>query len=350
MSSHRQWLGRARPKSVLVGASNESGGLPPKSSLRAPERRNRVRVLGYVQMMHRCGLIVAVACLGACGEPAAETTSSVAPAPIVVDVSETTGGASGTQPTVLAPPTTTVTTVSELPSQQGIGDKLEGTWRAISGTVNGVPVALIEGIPVTMTYDGSHVTGTAACNEYRYENVVVAGHDVELGRASVNAMGCEPRVASIEDAFLGSFGPQAWFEVEEGLLVWRTPTATWIFERVVPAPDAAIVGTVWILESVLYEFGLMATPWIGDARIEFADGGAVTGSSGCRDFAASWSLSEGTIQVDRVEIAGTCEGERAEVDGIVARVLDEGFTASVDGVRLLARPHIDLGLDYRAAP
>ena len=42
----------------------------------------------------------------------------------------------------------------------------EGPWQLTGGTVNGAPLVLVEGRPVTFIVEGKTVAGQSACNHY----------------------------------------------------------------------------------------------------------------------------------------------------------------------------------------
>ncbi len=54
--------------------------------------------------------------------------------------------------------------------------------------------------PVTLTINGSQVSGTSACNSYGGE-IVVQGGEVRFGDMMMTMMGCEEPASSIEAAY-----------------------------------------------------------------------------------------------------------------------------------------------------
>jgi heat shock protein HslJ len=121
-----------------------------------------------------------------------------------------------------------------------------------------------------------------------------------------------------------------------------------VFTRVPSTPPLPLVGTTWVLNGAINEFGGFSVPGIDAARIVFADDGTFRGSTGCRDFAGTWSLAGDIVTTNGLAINGECAGAFADVDEVVVRVLNEGFAGSIDGDHLGAHPHENLGLDYFA--
>lgn len=224
---------------------------------------------------------------------------------------------------------------------------LDGDWVLTSGVAAGEPVTLLDEAPIRLTATGTTLSGTSACNSYEFTFVERAG-GIEIVDGFVTSIGCEAPIAALEETFLRSFGPSATYTAESATLTWRTPTATWVFERVEPADPVPLVGTDWVLNGVLYEFGGMTTAGIEQARITFAADGTFSGSTGCRDVTGTWSSDATTITTIEFAVSGTCTGPLVEIDEIVVAVLTEGFSATIDGDRLTARPRQDLGLDYFA--
>jgi len=287
--------------------------------------------------------------LGACGaegmtsgQERTVTLSTITIASTVAPMA-TTGATS--VPTTVAAPTTAPAPTAPITTGPGSAVGLDGVWQVTSGTVDGEPVQLIDGAPITFIVQGATLSGTASCNSYGF-TFEVRDVGVEIVDGWVNEMGCEPAVTELEQLYLRSVGPIATFVVDDAALTWKTPNATWVFSRVPPTPDTLLIGTNWILNGVLYEFGGMSAMGIEAGRIVFADDGTITGSTSCRDISGTWILDGDTVNIADVTITGDCTGALAKVDEIVARVLNEGFSGSIDGNRLSARPSDNLGLDY----
>ena len=226
--------------------------------------------------------------------------------------------------------------------------ELNGDWQVTSGNVNGVPVELIDDAPITLTVEGTTLSGVAACNEYE----LTASFDdrsVDILTGYANDMGClVTGITELEQLYLESLGPSATYVVDDTTLTWESPSATWVFTRVPPTPAAPLVGKTWVLNGVVYEFGAFTVPGIEAAHIVFAEDGTFRGSTGCREFTGTWALTGDTVATDHVTVEGECTGDLADVDEVVVEVLDEGFAGSIDGDHLGAHPRDNLGLDYFA--
>ncbi len=304
--------------------------------------------LGLLMLLGACGATESAApeAAGAAASARAGSTA-VAPSTTVPATTAPTTIAPRTSvlatiaPTTIAPTTAVpVTTPEATPG-------LDGEWVVTSGVVDGRPVQLIDTAPITLTARGSTLSGSAACNGYEY-TVELDGGSVVFVEGFVTEIGCELSIAELEETYLRSFGATATYVIDGTTMSWTTPTANWVFERVPPTPAAPLVGTVWVLNGVLYEFGGMSAAGIEAGRLVFAADGTFAGSTGCREVAGTWAIEGGTITTADATLTGECSGPLTEIDEIVARVFDEGFMGTIDGDRLSARPRTDLGLDLFA--
>ncbi len=272
-------------------------------------------------------------------EPVETVTTTVAPTPSAVTEPEE---------TVVSAPDETVVTVS-METVVAEPGGLDATWRATGGIVDGDPVTLLDDQPITLTVAGTDVSGQASCNGY-FGTVVRSDTTIEFEGLGWNETACEPAASmDLERVFLTSVGPTATYNVDGTVLTWTSPTSTWTFDFVPPTPDEPIVGTVWVLSGIVYEFGGMSGMGIDDGHIAFASDGTFTGSTSCRDFTGTWSMDGDTLVAEAAQVVGKCVGAiNPEFDATFAQVLTEGFHGTIEGLQLKARPRDDLGLDFMA--
>lgn len=105
-----------------------------------------------------------------------------------------------------------------------------GDWQLIRGTVDGVDIPLMADSPVTMTVEGSRVSGRAACNQYGGE-IVVADGEVRFGALMQTEMACEEPLMSIESAFLGAMSRVRAAAAQDDGLTLSGPGVELAFER-----------------------------------------------------------------------------------------------------------------------
>ena len=114
----------------------------------------------------------------------------------------------------------------------GPGVAVDGTWELESGTSAGEPIPIVSDHPITMTLDGSKISGVAACNQYQ-GRVDVSGERFELAELAVTEMACSPEeVMAAEAAYLAALGEVTTVAAVEGeRLVLRGPDVELVFGR-----------------------------------------------------------------------------------------------------------------------
>lgn len=70
-------------------------------------------------------------------------------------------------------------------------DSVEGSWQMTSGTVDGEDIPLLESHPITITFEGEQVSGTAACNGYG-GTFELNGSEIAVGGLAMTEMACFP--------------------------------------------------------------------------------------------------------------------------------------------------------------
>jgi len=70
-------------------------------------------------------------------------------------------------------------------------DSVQGSWQMTSGTVDGEEIPLLESHPVTISFEGDQVSGTAACNGYS-GTFELDGSEISIGGVAMTEMACFP--------------------------------------------------------------------------------------------------------------------------------------------------------------
>ena len=91
---------------------------------------------------------------------------------------------------------------------------LSGGWTLVAATANGTPLHLDDTHPVTLTFDGTDVSGTSACNSYSgtvqvEDQAEDQAEDMAVGFSPLGGteMACMPRsVMHLEQAYLRAMG------------------------------------------------------------------------------------------------------------------------------------------------
>jgi heat shock protein HslJ len=216
----------------------------------------------------------------------------------------------------------------------------DGSWILASGAPT------VDGFPISLTLDGQQFSGRAACNQYG-GTIVQSGSGWRLTEMFMTEMGCEPEVMNAEQAFITALRAVSTWSIVEGALTLEGPDEPLVFTRAPQVPTDALIGTTWILETIL-DGDVAATP-IGDAATLLLDAdGTVTGSTGCRDLSGTWIAADAQIFFPDFAADGECSQDVVDQDGIVVTVLGDGFRPTIEGDLLTITSMGDQGLVYRS--
>jgi heat shock protein HslJ len=216
----------------------------------------------------------------------------------------------------------------------------DGDWELVEG------VATVDGYPITLSSDGTGVSGRAACNSYSGV-AVINGSAVFFGELSQTEMGCEPSVMEAEAAFLTALQRVQNFRFAGDRLVLTGARTDLVFSPVQPVPTSEFIGTNWVLETLIE--GETASSVAGEpATLLPAADGTLTASTGCRTHTGSWLANDAAIVVPDFLAEGECPDGLWKQDSLVVTVVGDEFRAEVEGDRLtLTSMGVD-GLVYRA--
>jgi heat shock protein HslJ len=86
-------------------------------------------------------------------------------------------------------------------------DSVEGSWEMTSGRVDGEEIPLLDSHPITITFEGSEVSGTAACNGYG-GTFELDGSEITVGALAMTEMACIPEETMQAEAMFGTALPR----------------------------------------------------------------------------------------------------------------------------------------------
>lgn len=222
-----------------------------------------------------------------------------------------------------------------------------GDWRLVEGVDGGVAIPLVEGADITLMVEGSQVSGRAACNQYGGE-IIVDGGQVRFGPMSMTEMACDEPVMASEAAYLAALGKVGAAAIDGDRLTLSGPDVELIFERLQPPPAAALVGTTWVLDSLIT--GDAVSSVMGDpATLQLGADGLVSGSTGCRTVTGRYEVRDGLLVLTELGIPDLpCDPMVAGQDDQVVTVLGSGPVVTIDGQRLTLMGRSGQGLGYLA--
>ena len=224
---------------------------------------------------------------------------------------------------------------------------IDGSWRLASGRTGAGEVPLVADRPITLTIDGSSVTGTAACNTYG-ARLVASGGRVRVAELGMTAMGCEADIMASESAYTAALSAVSEIGRDADELVLVGPGVELRFVPLPPSPTADLVDTTWVLETIFV--GDVAASVMGKpATLELRTDGTFSGSTGCRTFTGTWvedgeRIADTSMQMD----AADCAPDLLSQDSSVVSVVGDGFVPSIEGDLLTVADPGGVGLVYRA--
>lgn len=231
-----------------------------------------------------------------------------------------------------------------------ISSTVDGDWQLVAGQVDGSDLELQGPHRITMGIDGDEVGGVSACNSYGGE-VRVDGEQIDFGQLWVTEMACSPpTIMELETTYLTALQRVDHVTGDEDLVL-TGPGVELRYEEVPPVPAAELVGTEWVLDSIVSgtepDAGVSSTG--GEpATLLLTDDGSLRGSTGCRDLSGRYMTSGDEVVVTELSAEGDCPPELETQDDHVVAVLGDGFRVDIDGGQLTLTSRDGAGLIYLA--
>ncbi|WAI01921.1 META domain-containing protein [Methanogenium organophilum] len=177
---------------------------------------------------------------------------------------------------------------------RAVNQNLGGTEWMLTGYNNGAGgfVSVLTGTAVTAAFsEDGQISGTAGCNSYSGA-YVVTGSAISIGPLAMTEMYCmDPEgVMAQESAYLAAVQAAASFRVGPGDLTITDADGTRmaVYKRYTPAPQ----GEDWEVTGYNNGQGGVISPLVGTTiTAVFGEDGQVTGSAGCNNYFASYSVS-----------------------------------------------------------
>lgn len=241
------------------------------------------------------------------------------------------------------------------PSQEVFGD-----WRLVEATgETSVAVPVDPASRPTLTIDENSAGGQTPCN--RYQASVNGGiGPFSITPTTVTEAACaDAALMDLEGAFLEALRAIDTAAVDGDTLTLTGGGIALRFELLGEVAASELLGTEWRLESLITGetmssdlAGETVASALGEGFLRLEITGALSGNAGCRDVSARYLLDGATVVVSGFELAAAdCPGEFLEQEDHVAAVLEDRFTAVIDGDSLrLTAVDGDLALAYTRAP
>ena len=227
------------------------------------------------------------------------------------------------------------------------GDSLNGSWQLLSGEVDGTTVPMVETHPITMTIDGTQMGGTAACNGYGGV-VSIDGYLFAITEAFFTEMACSPEEVMQSEALYTTalFKAETVSLTDDGLTL-NGPDVILEYEPLAAVPTAELLGTVWVLTSLVQSETVSSVA--GErATLELFTDGSFIGSTGCRDLSGSYVVTGAEVQFTNFGAHGECTADLTTQDSRVISALEGGFRVEIEEDQMTTWVAGDEGLIYNA--
>jgi heat shock protein HslJ len=235
---------------------------------------------------------------------------------------------------------------SQTPSPGGIAaPDLIGAWELVEGSGPDGAIDVPQGWRVTINFLADEVNGQA-CNYYGGTYAIGDDGRIAFDAMAMTEMACEEPMMMVEAAYHAALAEVSVATRDEERLTLSGPDAELVFRLLPPVPDEEIVGTRWILDSLIQ--GDAASSVVGEAFLELSSDGRFEGSTGCRQIVGRYVINGDTIDFVEMAANGDCRPALQEQDGHVLQVLGDGFVPAVDGRTLTMADNGGLGLVYRS--
>jgi heat shock protein HslJ len=226
------------------------------------------------------------------------------------------------------------------------GPDIGGAWELVELSRDGRPEPMPAGRGATLTVEAGEVRGISFCNRFR-GSYRLDGDALTITGLGGTEMACVPDVMAAERAYLDALWLVDTAAVENGELLLRGNDAELRFRRPPAAPVRDLVGTRWVLDTLLHE-DMASSPLGEPAVLVLAADGRVSGSTGCRTLSGRWAQTGELLEFPQLRADGDCPADVRAQDEHVMAVLDDGTTAVVDGDLLTLTGAQGRALVYRA--
>ncbi len=227
-------------------------------------------------------------------------------------------------------------------------DSVEGAWQMTTGTVDGQPIPAPESHPITITFQGDQVSGTASCNGYG-GTFQIDGSSISIGELAMTEMACSPEETMEAEAMFSDAITRVDTVSLDGTLTLSADGVEMVFEKLEPVPEEELTGTRWILDGLIRGDAVTSPVAGSEAFIELSTDGSVTGDTGCRPFSGQYIIEGAEVLMPELAADGhECEPDFADQDNLFFSVVGDGFRVEIEGNRLTMSSRGAEGLTFVA--
>jgi heat shock protein HslJ len=233
----------------------------------------------------------------------------------------------------------------------GVTDLRGKTFLSTGVSENGQPKQLVAGTQIRLGFseDGTRASAYAGCNHIGGAARIENGRLV-VGDLAMTMMGCDGGRNEQDDwiAKLLADGPSVRLSGSE-LTLSRGTTEIRLLDRKVADPDRPLLGTRWVVDTVINGAVAGSTPQGAEATIVINADGAFRGNSGCNQMGGNAAVTATTITFSNVFTTKmACEPDGMRLEQAVLSVLRDAVTYRIDADALHLSHPSGAGLVLRA--
>jgi heat shock protein HslJ len=239
-------------------------------------------------------------------------------------------------------------------SRAGSGglDDLRGRTFLSTGVIeNGQAKPLVPGTRIRLNFgeEGRRIGANAGCNHIGGDARVEAGRLV-AGDLAMTAMGCDGGRSEQDDWLVKFLTGAPTIRISGAELVLANNTVEIrLLDRTVADPDRPLIGTRWVVESIIDRDTASSIPQGAVANLLLNADGTFTGNTGCNHMGGGAVISAPTVRFAGVFTTKmACEDGRMRLEQAVLDVLRDEVSYEVEADVLRLRHASGKGLELRA--
>jgi heat shock protein HslJ len=211
------------------------------------------------------------------------------------------------------------------------------TFVSTGVTAAGKDKPLVTGTTIRLQIlDPNRIMVQAGCNSAQGP-ARLDGDKLVVEGLSTTEIGCEEALHQQDEWITGFFtGGPTWRLDGNDLVLTGAEIEVKMIDNNVAQPAKPLLGTKWTVDTLVGGGVSSSVPAGAAAFMTFADGGKVTGSTGCNSFGGTVTIDGNKITFnDLVMTKKGCDGAAGALEASVLGVLDQPLTYRIDGSKLI---------------
>jgi heat shock protein HslJ len=225
-------------------------------------------------------------------------------------------------------------------------DPTDFGWELVSGSLDGSPVPIVEGHPITLAFVGNLAKGRAACNLYE-SPFRLSQTSLTFSEIAVTEMMCHPVILmEAELSYVEALSRAESYVMTDQQLRFVGEEIDLLFDGLPLVAQADLTGRVWVLEGLI-DMNSVVQASGERATLELFSDRSLIGSTGCSDFHGTYELVGAEVWTTQMSSQGDCISTLSDQEAQVFSVLSGGFRVMSTAETLTLMSADGNGLAYR---